>query len=363
MKILLTTLAVFLPQIVSAASFFGLPSLTYPSDLSDSGAVAGYTDREAFRWAPTVGYTPLGFVDSPGYGGNHTTDVGGISSNGSLIVGASITYSTSGFPQRSQAFIWTSANGIQPLGDTSLRESSATGVSANGQVATGWVMPASFSQCAVVWTAGIETQRFPVGTAGGAVSPNGLWIGGTDGRTPGVDAFLWSAATGFEIIGSLGSGTDSVHAVSDDGSIAIGQGGNYTPFRWTRAGGILSLGLLEAGDFGYATDMTADGSIVVGAFGSAGAFIWTAQSGLRYLQEVLTNDRALNLSGWSLRGATSISSDGSTIVGYGIHNGVYEGFVASVPEPSLSVLLLAGAGLLVSRRRLRPNSSSRLRRG
>jgi uncharacterized membrane protein len=147
MKVPLIAFGSFLPWTLCAASFLGLTGLTEPYAISNNGVVAGYTyPGRAFRWELSAGYTDLGFVDSPGYGANHVTYVEGISGDGSVIVGTSTTYSTVGFLQRSQAFVWTVADGIQPLGDTSLHESSAYGISASGQVAAGWVMTDNSSQ-------------------------------------------------------------------------------------------------------------------------------------------------------------------------------------------------------------------------
>jgi hypothetical protein len=55
--------------------------------------------------------------------------------------------------------------------------------------------------------------------------------------------------------------------------------------------------------------------------------------------------------GWTLAEANGISADGSTIVGYGIHNGLQEGFVAVVPAPG--ALALAPLGLCLAHRRRR----------
>jgi uncharacterized membrane protein len=301
------------------------------------------------HWSAADGYLNLGFVHSPGFGPNHTTEVGGISADGRTIVGTSTTYESFGFVQHPQAFVWTSEDGIQPLGSTTLTESWAMAVSANGRVVSGFVYPDQFSQHAAVWTDGVETVRLAVGTSAWSISRNGAWVGGSDATTAASDAFIWSAAGGFELLGSLGPGSDVVKAVSDDGSIAVGVGGDGTPFRWVRGAGMQSLGLLTPGTSGYAWAMTLDGSIVVGTL-TDGAFIWTAEDGLRKLQDVLENEFSLDLTGWSLQTATGISADGSTIVGYGLYNGFYRGFVVTVPEPSVALWLAAGFALRFSAR-------------
>ncbi len=123
------------------------------------------------------------------------------------------------------------------------------------------------------------------------------------------------------------------------------------PFRWTRAGGMQSLSYPN--DSGYANGLNADGSIVVGALSNGGAFIWTEDEGIRRLQDVLVSEYSMDLEGWNLRGATEISADGNTIVGYGIHNGTYEGFIVTIPEPSSALLLALGAAVPLRRLRRR----------
>lgn len=78
------------------------------------------------------------------------------------------------------------------------------------------------------------------------------------------------------------------------------------------------LGYLPGGSFFFseAYSVSADGSVVVGVSGNE-AFIWDSANGMRSLQTVLTSDFGLDLAGWHLRGATGISADGQTIVGYG----------------------------------------------
>jgi uncharacterized membrane protein len=101
-----------------------------------------------------------------------------------------------------------------------------------------------------------------------------------------------------------------------------------------------------------------DGLTVVG-FGTAAdrvhATIWTPTSGMRSLEDVLTNDYGLNLGGWRLSEATSISGDGFTIVGQGSNPaGQSEAWIVTLPEPASStclVLLLVGVAMRRARRR------------
>jgi hypothetical protein len=68
------------------------------------------------------------------------------------------------------------------------------------------------------------------------------------------------------------------------------------------------------------------------------AFIWDAPHGMRSLHEVLTNNYGLDLTGWQLSAAGGISSDGATIVGYGINPaGMTEAWIANLKPPSLAI--------------------------
>jgi hypothetical protein len=59
------------------------------------------------------------------------------------------------------------------------------------------------------------------------------------------------------------------------------------------------------------------------------AFIWDELHGMRNLKDVLVNEYNLDLTSWTLYGATGISADGLTIAGYGRNpSGNGEGWIA-----------------------------------
>ena len=106
-----------------------------------------------------------------------------------------------------------------------------------------------------------------------------------------------------------------------------------------------------AGDYGLseARGVSGDGSIIVGV-SEWQAFIWDETNGMRNLQDVLVDDFGLDMQGFSLTWAHSISDDGKTIVGGGLHAGYYEAFVATIPEPAGVCIWLALMALMGRRR-------------
>jgi hypothetical protein len=124
---------------------------------------------------------------------------------------------------------------------------------------------------------------------------------------PGVEVpIIWTAAHGVESLGSLGGTLGVAVAASADGSVVVGQSAllpgstDEHPFRWTRAGGLVDLGLPPGTTTGGPTAVSADGLVVCGSAGpTTTAFRWTA-AGMQPLGGAFVN-------------AMSISADGSAI--------------------------------------------------
>ena len=165
-------------------------------------------------------------------------------------------------------------------------------------------------------------------SAADGVSADGSVVVGYGNSGTGFQAFRWTQATGMVGLGYLPGGESSgASAVSADGSVVVGHSRDFgfntqEAFRWTQGTGMVGLGDLPGGDFSSrAYGVSGDGSVVVGLSGGsilAGeAFIWNSSQGMRSLQQVLTNDYGLNLTGWTLRIARAISADGLTVVGEG----------------------------------------------
>lgn len=129
------------------------------------------------------------------------------------------------------------------------------------------------------------------------------------------------------------------NATNHDGSVTVGErwqenvGWNGVALRWGSSGNPVELGMLPGTTRSIAYSVSGDGNVVVGDCGVAGlttkAFVWTPQSGMRDLAEVLT-EKGIDFSGWALRTALCVSRDGTTIAGWGEHDGGIGYFVVRV---------------------------------
>ena len=108
--------------------------------------------------------------------------------------------------------------------------------------------------------------------------------------------------------------------VSNDGSIVVGNdaSGGFVPFRWTQAGGFVSLGRPQYVGGGGMPGMSADGSKVASSIGSLDSSyttqgLWTQGSGWTELMPPIPPDGGI--SDGSYGNVYSMSGDGNTVVG------------------------------------------------
>jgi probable HAF family extracellular repeat protein len=156
-----------------------------------------------------------------------------------------------------------------------------------------------------------------------AVSPDGSVAVGGGGRPDGTaEPMLWTETDGMRSLGYLPGGNSygSAYDVSENGGVVVGttksSNSAFEAFRWTSTGGMSSLGSLTGAPPGSYTDalgISADGAVVVGgghsSFGQE-AFRWTSADGMVGLGDLA--------GGGFLSVAYGISSDGSVIVGRGL---------------------------------------------
>jgi probable HAF family extracellular repeat protein len=230
-------------------------------------------------------FTSLG--DLPG--GTFYSIARGVSSDGSVVVGTSLS------SRGTEAFRWTAADGMIGLGDLPGGPpfsfdfySEAYSVSGDGGTVAGVGRAVP----------GNEPTRWMAPWQGGGSGPMGL-LGFDGGETIGA-AFAVSA-DGATIVGSATPGANA-----------------YEAFRW-RDGIMTGLGDLDGGIVGSrAFGVSADGSVVVG-FGStddaAQAFRWTQATGMLAIPDLAGSAEAV---------AFGVSADGSTAVGYSRPSAAYQ---------------------------------------
>jgi uncharacterized membrane protein len=117
---------------------------------------------------------------------------------------------------------------------------------------------------------------------------------------------------------------------------------------------MVGLGDLPGGSFSsFAFDVSSNGSVIVGRGSNAidedDAFVWSENDGMQRVFDVLVDNGATGLTGWKLREATGISTNGRWIVGWGFNpEGQYEAFLADVaPVPISPSVFLFGSALWV----------------
>lgn len=359
----------------------GVLGITRAASLSaDGSTVVGDARTSERRTAAFVWNATSGLRLIEGLPDDSTNPVesraGDVSADGKRVLGGS----TSGI------FIWDEATGariVEPLptppasllvGGLSDDGSTFVGLRGDDQAFTN---PEAF-----VWNEsdGLRgLSQLPGGranTGGAAVSADGtrLDLLATDESGAG-EASIWDAANGIRGLGDLNGGefASSPFAISSDGSTVVGFGtiepnqpGIDTGRRAMIAdevNGMRALGSLFEGRYdSVALGVSADGSVVVGTdnYPAPGggrfsgrpfskAFIWDAQNGMRAL-DVLLSSLGIDLTGWELVDATSISADGRTVLGQAIDpNGQLQTFVAVIPEPGTGLLIGVGIALLASR--------------
>jgi len=269
----------------------------------------------------------------------------------------------------------------------------ANAVNADGSVVVGQVAVSNspFRSVAALWeTSGSSQIIGPLftGTESSAtgVSADGAIVVGSGNRGIHLDGvgnvirvdhaslpFLWSNAHGIQELPVPFLADGSANAISANGTTVVGQAGPAAALWQIDPQAVLgpdggaapqfySLGALPGDTFSVATSVSGDGSVVVGY--SAGpngnrAFMWTSQLGMVDLNLYLPT-LGVDLTNGQLARANGISADGRTIVGYGslyTGPGSGRGWIAVMPVPEPSTLSLLGAGglgsLICLRRRRR----------
>jgi ELWxxDGT repeat protein len=348
----------FAPKFTALGDLPGGSFASFGSAISaDGNVIVGYgstaSTTEPFRWTPSTGLVGLGLPE-----GESLAILSGLSSDGSTAVGYSLgspynpqQQATADLLTASDSYRhpirWTSQAGFVRLDspDGSYGSETPAAISADGTVAVGsayW----DDGYLGVQWNATGQADLIGGpslwgGDPGGpafAVSADGSIVygeGQSFGDISGV--FRWTAQTGAVGLDIAGRPV----ATSTDGSIVIGNLRNQDhepagifiarpnvecppvdPSEPTTSGDgswcsgtTATIVLPNEGRNYVAWDASADGSVIVGSSGD-GAFIWDARQGFRLVADVLSGQGHV-LDDWTLTAATSVSDDGSVLVGYG----------------------------------------------
>ncbi len=247
---------------------------------ADGSAVVGGSrstnGMEAFRWTSTTGMQPIGDV----VGGTFESTLRGISADGTIAVG------TCNSVNGKEACKGIDGGGLMGLGDigSSIFWSEASAVSGDGTVIVG---TGRGNTEAFRWTS--QNGMEPLGvldpvnysSAASAVNFDGSIIVGRSANAQGVtEPFRWAAQTGIIGLGSLpGSNYNSADAVSDDGTVIVGHSdigfgtGQNIATIWISASGIRPLAQVLLEDYGLALNgwylseargISADGTVITG---------------------------------------------------------------------------------------------------
>jgi probable HAF family extracellular repeat protein len=388
LRIAAFNLAFVVSRECSASEFFSLgdlPGGTFFSSakgVSDDGrVVVGYSKAEgdlprAFCWSFDTGM-PLPLP--PDAEENLAHSANDVSADGSVVVGRLLRSDGS-----NEAFRWSESTGTVGLGRLldGNPGSIARAVSAQGDVIVGFTTALGAAVEAFRWTqaAGMvgigDLPGEIIGSDAQGISADGTTIVGDGISFNGGEAFRWTAEDGFTGLGVIGltygqSFYSTAADVSDDGAIVVGSATSESfleAFRWSESTGMIGLGVLYPdGIHSDAFAVSGDGSVVVGSLLHGPldtpntdvqqvAFVWDLVHGMRNLQQALIDNFGLGdqLANWTLQQANGISSDGRSIVGYGINpEGNTEAWLVrlvrplTAPEPStLALLLLVAMGTL-----------------
>ncbi len=290
-------------------------------------------NNRGFRWTAAGGIQDLdpnpgdGVVDRP-YG---------ISADGNVIVGYYGHYPEC---NPSCAFQWTAAGGFEMLAPVpgGWYNLTAQGASKDGGVIVGWAHQ-SYGGPDHAWRYTGLTGFVDLGALKGsccgsqalAVSENGtVVVGYSDDANMQSHAFRWTQKSGLQDLGFLPGGNYSnATGASTNGSVVVGYATTTVncpvglsscnvPFRWTKATGMVPLGLLPGDWWTVTTGVSADGKTVVG-YDSQNCcnwvpWRWTQATGKQSISDWLAAV-GVDASAFSFYSAYAVTANGEGVVG------------------------------------------------
>ncbi len=318
-----------------------------------STIVGSATEGRGFRWRRTGSDTEFTYIVAPKSPDDSCSAAvachvkfepvrpTSVSADGSVVAGGYVGLTPIDDIYCYQPFRWTSENGFVCIGDG--REGEVRALSPDGTAAY-----AAFQERLLHrWTLDMGWQ--PIVPAGGSYwfLPEGLTpfipFFAVAAEAPGLGCGAGGSEGGVlfdleqgnvEFLGNIpDDGTHSYACgISANGSVVVGYGCRQSQvcqaYRWSRETGVVPLD-----DASIAYGVSRDGAKIVGE-GPSNAFIWELHHGARSLKEVLETDYGLDLTGWTLRRAISITPDARTIAGTGRNpEGQTEAWIVDLGTP------------------------------
>jgi probable HAF family extracellular repeat protein len=288
--------------------------------LNDYGTVVGLSSvanfgnasYHAFTWTKTGGMRDLGV-----YSGDTNSAATGINNSGD-IVGTSFGFY---FPVPFHAVLWKHGGQIQEIGSLAGTNSYANAINDSGTI-VGYSTLADGANDAFLWTSASGMQDLgdlPGGTFSSAyaIDASGEVVGDSGLSSPAEShAFLWTQTNGMEDLGTLSGGLVSrATAINGAGSI-VGYSWteefNNISFIWTPSGGMQPLNV------GLSTSLYGINSSnqIVGSNISTGVpFLWTPSHHMQTLDSLVPPN-----SGWVFSEVVAINRVGQ-IAATGTVNG------------------------------------------
>ncbi len=343
------------------SQYYEMGDFIWGSDVTNDGQVAGFASSGPyFTYSPSAGLVNIGGVNDGG--------VASISSDGNFIGGDAANSANGGLIEAARYDRSTGQwNFLGTLGSSSgTSASSHWGSNSAGTISVGLGWINGGTAHATYYSGGTATDLGSSvpgrsSRANGVSDDGSVVVGWQDSDVGARAAAMW--VNGVQSIIDNGSGglLAEAGAVTPDGEWIIGGAGYDGPESWrynVSSGQVEFLGILDPfNTFFGATGITDDGRTIVGfergfppfpAFGTG--TIWIEGQGMLNLTDYVTGLGIALPNGVVLSTPMAISGNGLHIVGQA-SNG--QGFLVTIPEPASAILVLAALGGVLVRTRRR----------
>lgn len=191
-----------------------------------------------------------------------------------------------------------------------------------------------------------------------AISRDGRVIIGWNDTAEGFRrAVTWTNGTIAELLDQDGFQVGEALATNRDGSVIVGEGAGKMgdeAWRWTAATGVQAIGIIGSGGFfdrAYAFGVSDDGNLVGGASGfgfDRKAVVWTPDGGMQLLTDYLAARNIAVPQGWTLNSVTAVSGDGKVLGGWGFDaDSQFNSFVVELDRVPAQRAVLEAKGTVV----------------